>query len=198
MLTRLRPRLTYANVMASIAVFLALGGTAYAVAANSVGAKQLKNGAVTKPKLASNAVGAGKVIDGSLLKKDFKPGQLPQGHVRGVVNNDFDGTTLPYQSTVTTHGGNLLVFLSGSGSQDKAAGPLATTATLSDPAQAEDLNIGYAQGFTSEIHSHKALVPDTEWVSNVSAGTHTLRVFVSNGIADGSDHFHLTILEFPR
>ena len=48
---RLRKRLTYANVMSSIAVFLVLGGgAAFAagkLAKNSVGTKQLKNNAVT-------------------------------------------------------------------------------------------------------------------------------------------------------
>ena len=32
-----RPQLSYANVMSTIAVFIALGGTSYAVARNSVG-----------------------------------------------------------------------------------------------------------------------------------------------------------------
>ena len=43
-------RLSYANVMATIAVFIALGGGAYAalkVPKDSVGNKQLKNNAVT-------------------------------------------------------------------------------------------------------------------------------------------------------
>lgn len=59
MLTRLRSRLTYANVMASIAVFVALGSGAYAAGAldvNSVGAPQLKKGAVTPPKVAKKTV----------------------------------------------------------------------------------------------------------------------------------------------
>ena len=50
-----RARLTYANVTASLALFLALGGGAYAATQlpkNSVGTRQLKNGAVTKAKLA--------------------------------------------------------------------------------------------------------------------------------------------------
>jgi hypothetical protein len=65
-------RLTYANVMSSIAVFVVMGGGAYAattVAKNSVGTSQLK----------ANAVNAAKVKDGSLLAKDFKAGQLPAG-----------------------------------------------------------------------------------------------------------------------
>ena len=65
-------RLTYANVMSSIAVFVVMGGGAYAattVAKNSVGANQIK----------SNAVNSAKVKDGSLLATDFKAGQLPAG-----------------------------------------------------------------------------------------------------------------------
>lgn len=55
MLTRLRSCLSYANVMATIAVFVALGGGAYAafrLPANSVGSRQLKNSAVTPKKVA--------------------------------------------------------------------------------------------------------------------------------------------------
>jgi len=54
----LREKLTYANVMATIAVFLVLGGSAYAATQlpkNSVGAKQLKNGSITPPKLSGAA-----------------------------------------------------------------------------------------------------------------------------------------------
>ena len=54
MLKRLRFRLTYANVMATIAMFIALGGVGYAamkLPKNSVGTKQLKNGAVTERKI---------------------------------------------------------------------------------------------------------------------------------------------------
>jgi hypothetical protein len=70
MLSKLRPRSVY-DVAAALSLFIALGGTAYAVAANSVGTAQLKNGAVTNPKLAANSVGNGKVIDGSLAPEDL-------------------------------------------------------------------------------------------------------------------------------
>jgi hypothetical protein len=69
---RARSSLTYANVMATVAVFLALGGGAYAafkLPKNSVGSKQIK----------SNAVTSAKVKDRTLLAGDFKPGQLPVG-----------------------------------------------------------------------------------------------------------------------
>jgi hypothetical protein len=73
-LNRARHHITYANVVATLALFIALGGASYAAVrlpAHSVGAKQLKRGAVT----------SSKVRDGGLLAKDFKKGQLPRGAV---------------------------------------------------------------------------------------------------------------------
>ena len=67
-----RNRLTYANVTATLALFLALGGGAYAAVnlpANSVGPVQLRDNAVTSRK----------VLDASLYARDFKRGQLPAG-----------------------------------------------------------------------------------------------------------------------
>jgi len=62
---QIRNRLTYANVMSSLAVFLILGG-ATAIAAgqlgkNSVGKKQLKANSVTTAKIKKNAVTAAKI-----------------------------------------------------------------------------------------------------------------------------------------
>jgi hypothetical protein len=54
-------RLTYANVVATLALFVALGGGAVAATTlgrNSVGTRQLKNGAVTEAKLAAAAQAA--------------------------------------------------------------------------------------------------------------------------------------------
>ena len=53
MFARLRTRLTYANVIASVALFMAMSGTGYALSLPkaSVGAKQLKRGAVTAKKV---------------------------------------------------------------------------------------------------------------------------------------------------
>jgi len=52
---KLRKRLTYSNVVGTLALFLALGGVSYAavtLAPNSVGTSQLRSGAVTGSKLA--------------------------------------------------------------------------------------------------------------------------------------------------
>lgn len=72
---QIKKRLTYANVMSSLAVFLVLGGaTAFAATQlekNSVGTKQLKK----------NAVVSSKVKNGSLKAVDFGAGQLPAGAI---------------------------------------------------------------------------------------------------------------------
>lgn len=65
-----RKRLTYANVVSSLALFLVVaGGSAFAAAQlgkNSVGAKQLKKNAVTAAKLKKNAVTAAKIKPGAV------------------------------------------------------------------------------------------------------------------------------------
>jgi hypothetical protein len=72
-----------ALVISCLALALVLGGTSYGAALalpkNSVGPAQLKTSAVTTKKLAPNAVTTAKVLNGSLLKSDFKAGQLPAG-----------------------------------------------------------------------------------------------------------------------
>jgi hypothetical protein len=65
-----------------LALFVALGGVSYAAVAlpmNSVGSKQIKKGAVKTADLGKSAVTAAKVKNGSLLKKDFKAGELEPG-----------------------------------------------------------------------------------------------------------------------
>src|SRR4051812_19327222 len=65
-MTKLRDRLTYANVMATIAVFIALGGSSYAalkLPKNSVGARELRTGAVH----------SSEIRNGSVRPKDLAP-----------------------------------------------------------------------------------------------------------------------------
>lgn len=81
-----RPRLNYANVIATIALFVALGGAAVAAGLprNSVGTNQLKRGAVSAAKLKRGAVTAGKiapkaVVAGKLGANAVLPGNLGNG-----------------------------------------------------------------------------------------------------------------------
>jgi len=73
MMKRMTDRLTFANVMSVIAVFIALGGTAYAfqLGKNTVGSKQLKKNAVTAAKIKADAINGSKVIDGGLTGADL-------------------------------------------------------------------------------------------------------------------------------
>src|SRR3954454_9099671 len=63
-MSRLRTHLSYANVMATIAVFVALGGTSYAVTQlprNSVGPSQIKTNAVRSPEVENGSLRLGDV-----------------------------------------------------------------------------------------------------------------------------------------
>lgn len=89
----IRARLGYANVIATLALFVALGGGAYAalkLPPKSVGTKQLKQGAVVSTK----------VKDASLLAGDFKPGELPKGE-KG--NQGDQGLPGPTASSFSSH-----------------------------------------------------------------------------------------------
>jgi hypothetical protein len=66
MLRRFRPRLTYANVVSTLCLFILLGGTAWAVATNNVGTRQLRDQAVTTRKLHRKAVTTEKLTDGAV------------------------------------------------------------------------------------------------------------------------------------
>jgi hypothetical protein len=85
-------KLTYANVMATIAVFIALGGTGLAASQlgkNSVGTKQIKKNSVTGAKIKKNAVTGAKVKDQSLTGKDLdlaKLGTVPSANVANSAN----------------------------------------------------------------------------------------------------------------
>jgi hypothetical protein len=77
MLARLLSRLTYSNVLATLAVFIALGGTSYAVvglARNSVGSRQIKPRAVGSSEIRSNAVLSRQVKASSLRLSDLGRG----------------------------------------------------------------------------------------------------------------------------
>lgn len=91
----IRKRLTYANVMSTIAVFLVLGGGAALAAGklgkNSVGTKQLKNNsvttakikneAVTEAKLAGNAVSSAKLANGAVIGGKVAEGAISTGNL---------------------------------------------------------------------------------------------------------------------
>jgi hypothetical protein len=116
MLSKLRSRLTYANAMSTIALFLALGGGAYAVSVpkNSVGPKQLKRSAVTAAKLRPGSVTTTHVKNRSLLVGDFRPGQLSFGAAGRAEDLDpppaAPKTTVASMTLTTRKAGRIFVL----------------------------------------------------------------------------------------
>ena len=87
---RIRQHLTYANVMATVAVFLALGGGTTAIAlsgSNTVQSDDLGPGAQVKgPDVAANSVNGSDVVDDSLGGADIIEETL-SGRTRKLIYN---------------------------------------------------------------------------------------------------------------
>ena len=128
---RLRGRLTYANVVSTLCLFLLLGGISYAATQlprNSVGPKQLKRNAVSTPKIKNGAITKAKIQGATLAilrGAAGPPGPVgpagPAGPAGGIVPTGVtlrgslalgvgDGQTIPNEfiSTGVSFGGYML------------------------------------------------------------------------------------------
>ena len=113
---RRRRRPTATLVIASLALFMSLGGTSYAaVKAKSIGNKQLKDNAVTSGKIARNGVtasdiragvvdgskirvnsiGSQHILDGSIGAQDIQPGSIG---AREIAGNSINSAQIADQS----------------------------------------------------------------------------------------------------
>jgi hypothetical protein len=93
----MREHLSYANIMATVAVFLALGGSAYAVslgknavrskniAKGAVKTSDIAKGAVTAAKLHSGAIPASAIPDGSITAAKIAPDAVGAAQLGNVV-----------------------------------------------------------------------------------------------------------------
>ncbi len=113
-------RLSYSNIMATIAVFVALGGTSYAalnlprnsvktkqIAPNAVRAKNLAQGAVTRAKIKHYAVGARQLAPGAIGPLGYayiEGGNVDVSRSRNITtanvaisSDGFCFTNLPFQ-----------------------------------------------------------------------------------------------------
>ena len=96
MLRRLRSQLSYANVAATLALVLAVGGgSAYAAA--RIGSSQIGYHAVTGSKINYNAVTASKVKNSSLSGRDLRDSSVTTEDVRNgtLRSEDFGAGQLP-------------------------------------------------------------------------------------------------------
>ncbi len=78
-MTTLKRHLSVANVLSCIALFVALGGVAYAavkIPPNAIKSRNIANQAVTNPKIKREAVTSGKIRNGGVNSVDLGAGQV--------------------------------------------------------------------------------------------------------------------------
>jgi len=93
------PRPTYANVVSTLALVLALGGTAYA--ANTVATADIQDFAVTTPKLANEAVTNAKIAPASVTASKVGANSLTLADIKGVDQTDVVSFTLAGRACTT-------------------------------------------------------------------------------------------------
>jgi hypothetical protein len=144
-LSPVRRHLTYANVVATLALFLVIsGGAAYAAAKldkNSVGTKQLKNGAVTTAKLKNGAVTTAKLKNGAVTGVKVAVSSL--GTVPSATNASHadsatsaghaDNATSAAHADSATQAENASNAANAAGLQGMSAAQVAALATLHCP-----------------------------------------------------------------
>lgn len=143
-MSKVTERLTFANVVSVVALFIAIGGGAYAagLAKNSVKSKQiaakavktseLANNAVTNPKIAAAAVTTDKIADDAVNGAKVNEGSLGQ---------------VPLAAVATKASNTLGAIVNADGSLSSAAQP-GTTSTRNG------VNSGnYSVGFARDIAS---------------------------------------------
>jgi hypothetical protein len=109
---RLRAQLTYANVISTLCLFLLLGGSAYAAAElskNSVGTRQIKDGAITQKKLSKALLKALRAPSAPSVAgpagtpgKDGQPGPAGTAVRWALLNNDGNITASSDGATKVT------------------------------------------------------------------------------------------------
>jgi hypothetical protein len=137
LLRRFRIRVTYANAVATIALFIALGGSSYAALAlpkDSVGSRQLKAGAVTGKKIKNGAVTASKLN----LTGVVAPSAINASHADradSAANADMlagQPATAYLSSNAVMHTGQVVLRPGQSGVVLLSNGPLSLTADCNE------------------------------------------------------------------
>lgn len=138
----IRKKLTYANVMSSIAVFLVLGGGA-AYAAKKIGSNQLKPNSVTTAKIKKNAVTTAKIKNNAVttakIKNDAVTGAKVNESTLGTVPSAENANSLTGYKPVSGSGANETVTTLFSNGQFDVVGLCDPEGTLTVPG----FNSGY-------------------------------------------------------
>ncbi len=199
------PRLSYANVAATLALFFSLAGGAYAVglgkndvkskniAPKAVKAGDLATGAVTGPKLGANAVTTAKVTDGNLLAADLAPGEISAAGFSGGSEPGAASLDIRTATITTARPGRLFVFGYARAALACTAGSCTDTYGLfvdGTPVPGSGTLLG-ADAVVPAEHADISLFGVTS--APVPAGTHTIQLnFNQSSGANNSSQFNDT------
>jgi hypothetical protein len=175
-----RSRLSYANITATLALFISLGGASYAVVTvpeHSVGQRQLKAGAVT-PGALSFPLGATGVTDPSVedIVKTACNGAKRPGEVVTVLcppGPSFSGTTPGREATLTLRTRGQLLISVVTGLQN--AGPKGKSAQVTIGIVVDGRSASKRE---TEISGGQHVYVPAQLLVPARAGTHTVGVAV--------------------
>lgn len=140
----MRRHITFSNVIACLALFIALGGISWAAATapkNSVASKSIKNKAVTNAKIGNNAVTSTKIKTGQVFSGDVRDNSLT-----GVDINEGSLGTVPSASTATN-----------AATADTAADQISVFRSVTTSSSNADANIARNQATEVLLASHGAV-----------------------------------------
>jgi hypothetical protein len=203
-ISAVRSKLTYANVVATLALFIALGGSSYAAISlsnNSVKSKHIAEGAVKRSDIGKGAVNSAKVADLSLLAEDFKAGQLPAGPQGpkgdkgdigppGPSGRDVDVSVM-YANV--SSGGALI-----NGSHATGASGVGSIYSITFDRSVQGCAATADAGWTAATpgSSSFAGIMQVDTAAFVTGGTNTVRVINATGadVANRPTNFHLVVI----
>jgi len=183
-LKQIRPRLTYANVMSTIGIFLVLaGGTAFAAAQlgkNSVGAKQLKKNAVTTAKLKKNAVTQAKIKKGAVTG-----GKIADGSIGAAKLNL---ASMPFGRVVARLRGSATVAVDTTGGESLV--PLASSTYVQGPEEVNSyfgaVTIAFSPGCTAPREATGYLVVDPTTPGKLSSEAEIAALGIISDVSGGA------------
>lgn len=100
-----RPSLSL--VLSAVALFVALGGTSYALTVTS---RTVKNNSLTGADIKENSLGSGDIRNGTLRRRDFRSGELPRVQNASPGTPGASGTGGPGAQGAPGAAGSALAF----------------------------------------------------------------------------------------
>lgn len=188
---QIRQRLTYANVVSTLALVLVVGG-ATAIAAHvpkhSVGPHQLKSNAVTTPKIKANAITTRKIKKNAITAvkikdKAIKGEKLDDNAVTTskIANNSVTG---PKIDAATTPFGQIVQETRGTSTKSLPEGVLTVyplqSNTYSQPAGRDDTYVGQLEVVIPESCAGPREITAGLLVDPVDPVTPTIKEFVAS------------------